>query len=577
LAVRQVIPPVFQLFIAICDCFTLVLSKSFPVQIQIRIDNFTAMNDLTISELIKFHGEEQGDSPALIYAGNTTCYTELISMGQRAARGLSNLGVSHGDRVAFWLPNCPAYVVLYLACAQLGAIAVAVNTRFRSTEVADILSRSGATCLIIWPDFRDINFLQILEELDKTALQNLRTIICYGEEETPSELSPFPSQIEKITYSELVQSQPLLKNHSTPTSGCNIFTTSGTTKAPKFVLHTHQSITNHALAIWRNLEQIIDNGVFFHTLPFCGVFGFNHLSAALAGGKASVIQSAFDAIDAVALIDKYQVHYLSATDDMLLTLLDADLRDSAMPSLVCCGYGAFNLPAEEITKKARQKGVTLVGLYGMSEVQALYARRSHELTPGLRYLPGGKLVSRQAKVRVRNPDTGDLLPHNQSGELEFKGPSLMKEYFGDQPATSESFTNDGYLRSGDLGYTTSKSEFVFEARMGDTLRLGGYLVSPAEIENVITEYKAIEAAQVVAVRVSNKMQPYGFVVAKNDMEINDELLRAHCEERIAKFKVPVAFQCIAQFPTTKSPNGTKIQRAKLRQMAEEALEYDALD
>ena len=75
LAVRQVIPPVFQLFIAICDCFTLVLSKSFPVQIQIRIDNFTAMNDLTISELIKFHGEEQGDSPALIYAGNTTCYT----------------------------------------------------------------------------------------------------------------------------------------------------------------------------------------------------------------------------------------------------------------------------------------------------------------------------------------------------------------------------------------------------------------------------------------------------------------------------------------------------------------------
>ena len=114
------------------------------------------------------------------------------------------------------------------------------------------------------------------------------------------------------------------------------------------------------------------------------------MSAALAGGKASVIQSAFDAIDAVALIDKYQVHYLSATDDMLLTLLDADLRDSAMPSLVCCGYGAFNLPAEEITKKARQKGVTLVGLYGMSEVQALYARRSHELTPGLRYLPGGK-------------------------------------------------------------------------------------------------------------------------------------------------------------------------------------------
>ena len=548
--------------------------KAPKVRKQITIDNFTAMNDLTISELIKPHGDKQGDSPALIYAGNKICYTELISLGQRAARGLSNLGVSHGDRVAFWLPNCPAYVVLYLACAQLGAIAVAVNTRFRSTEVADILYRSRATSLIIWPDFRDINFLQILRELDKTALQELRTIICYGEKESPSEPSPFPSQFEKITYSELVQSPRLLKDHSTPTSGCNIFTTSGTTKAPKFVLHTHQSITNHALDIWRNLEQIIDNGAFFHTLPFCGVFGFNHLSAALAGGKASVIQNAFDATDAVALIDKYQVHYLSATDDMLLTLLDADQRDCAMPSLVCCGYGAFNLPAEEITKRATRKGVKVVGLYGMSEVQALYARRSHEITPELRYLPGGKLVSRQAKVRARNPDTGDILPHNLSGELEFKGPSLMKEYFGDQLATSKSFTSDGYLRSGDLGYTTSESEFVFEARMGDTFRLGGYLVSPIEIENVITEHKAIEAAQVVAVRVSNKMQPYGFVVAKGAIEISNELLRAHCEERIAKFKVPVAFQYLDQFPTTKSPNGTKIQRTKLRQMAEEALESD---
>ena len=539
---------------------------------QKRIDNFMGMSDLTISELVQLQETLHGDSPALIYSGNKTSYTELISMTQRTAGGLSELGVSHGDRVAFWLPNCPAYVVLYLACAQLGAITVAVNTRFRSTEVADIISRSGASCLILWPDFRDVNFLRILEEIDEAALQDLRTIICYGEGETSAEQPPFPGQFEKIPYSELVQSQPLLENHSSPGSGCNIFTTSGTTKAPKFVLHTHQSITNHALAVWRNLEEVISDGAFFHTLPFCGVFGFNHLSAALAGGKSNVIQSAFNAIDAIALIDKYQVHYLSVTDDMLLALLEADKRARAMPTVICCGYGAFNLPAEEINQRAIQQGVSLVGLYGMSEVQALYARRPHEVASTLRYLPGGKLISSQAKVRARNPDTGVLLPHKESGELEFKGPSLMKEYFGDHIATHESFTDDGYLRSGDLGYTTSDAEFVFEARMGDTLRLGGYLVSPAEIENVITEHEAITAAQVVAVRVKNKMQPYGFVIVKSGMKMNDELLRVHCKKRIAEFKVPVAFHYVDQFPTTKSPNGTKIQRAKLRQMAEEAIE-----
>ena len=114
--------------------------------------------------------------------------------------------------------------------------------------------------------------------------------------------------------------------------------------------------------MWLNLEPLIKKEAFFHTLPFCGVFGFNHFSAALIGARANVIQSAFDANEAVNLIDLHKVHYISATDDMLLALLDADDRNPAMPSLICCGYGAFNLPPEEITLRARAKGLKLVGL-----------------------------------------------------------------------------------------------------------------------------------------------------------------------------------------------------------------------
>jgi fatty-acyl-CoA synthase len=254
---------------------------------------------------------------------------------------------------------------------------------------------------------------------------------------------------------------------------------------------------------------------------------------------------------------------------MLLALLEADDRNPAMPSLNCCGYGAFNLPPDEITNRAALRGVDTVGLYGMSEVQALYARRDHQLLQDQRYLPGGKLISKEARVRVRNPDTGQLLDYGESGELEFSGPSMMSEYFENLEATADIFTSDGFLKSGDLGYMTSETDFVFETRMGDTLRLGGYLVSPAEIENHLIDHKTVSAAQVVAILIKNKLKPYAFVIANPEAEIDQEELKEHCKKKLAAFKVPVIFHLLESFPTTNSPNGKKIQRARLRELAEE--------
>lgn len=207
----------------------------------------------------------------------------------------------------------------------------------------------------------------------------------------------------------------------------------------------------------------------------------------------------------------------------------------------------------------------------MSEVQALFARRPHRSPAELRYLPGGMLVDQQAEVRVCDPDSGKILTHKQNGELQFRGPSLMKEYFEDSSATATAFTEDGFLRSGDLGHTLSDKEFVFETRMGDSLRLGGYLVSPAEIENVIMEHDAVLSAQVVAIRHEDKMVAYAFVIAEGDQEIHSPDLSKHCQQKLARFKVPFAFHPLEEFPTTKSANGTKIQRAKLRQIALESI------
>ena len=161
-----------------------------------------------------------------------------------------------------------------------------------------------------------------------------------------------------------------------------------------------------------------------------------------------------------------------------------------------------------------------------------------------------------------------LLPHNTPGELEISGPGLMSEYFENATATAAALTEDGYLRTGDLGYTTADNTFVYLTRMGDTLRLGGFLVSPVEIESHLAEHPSVAGAQVVAVRVGDATRPFAFVVPTPGEAISEAQLGEHCVAALARFKVPVRFVTLDAFPTTEGPNGTKIQRARLREMAE---------
>src|SRR5215203_6633889 len=98
----------------------------------------------SLTDLLAQQEKERANAPALIYAGQPITYAALAAESQRVAQGLADLGVTAGDRVALWLPNVPAWLACFFACAQLGAIVVTVNTRFKSTEVADIVGRAGA-------------------------------------------------------------------------------------------------------------------------------------------------------------------------------------------------------------------------------------------------------------------------------------------------------------------------------------------------------------------------------------------------------------------------------------------------
>jgi fatty-acyl-CoA synthase len=513
--------------------------------------------------------EETPDAPAFIHGERALTFAELLECAARTAQGLADLGVGPGDRVALWLPNVPAYPILYFACVRLGAIAVAVNTRYRAVEVADIVGRSGAKVLACAPGFRRIDFLSILADIEPAALDRLAAIIVVGEE--PASAPPAIERLRRVPFDRLLSRPAHAANHALASAPCNIFTTSGTTSAPKFVLHRQGAIAGHAQQVARVFGFTAPDTLSLAILPLCGVFGFNQTLATLAAGKPSVLVESYEIDEIARLIQRHKPTTMFGSDDMYARLLDVMPGRWPFRSIKWAGYGAFNASLEDLPERAQPRGLRLVGLYGMSEVQALYARQPLKAPMARRKLGGGLPTSPLGHVRVRDPDSGALLGPGQPGALECAGPSLMVGYYGNEAATAQAMTADGYVRTGDLAQLDGRGGFTFLSRMGDVLRLSGFLVNPLEIETHIQKLPAIADCQTIAVPRPEGVCAVSFVILKHGATLDEAATIAHCRHGLANYKVPLRVFAVDDFPKTPSPNGFKIQRGKLREMAERLL------
>lgn len=499
----------------------------------------------------------------------TLTWKNLHDRTRAVAGGFAALGVGPGDRVAVWLPNRSAWLVAFFACAQLGAIAISVNTRFRHVEVGDLLRRSEAKLLVYWPGFKDIDFENILAQCSTADLARLQTIIGYTEDHAavPAIVAGKPVK----AWQDIVQGKPLQSAEGTPDSLCVVFTTSGTTKAPKLVAHRQRNVLSHGANVARQYGLQPDDR-FLLLPPFCGVYGFSSAMAALSAGTPLILAPTWNPDQFAELIDRHQVTHFTASNEAVAQLLEARKEARPYPSVKFIVSANLNPAYSDIAVTAAERGVCVIGLYGSSELHALFSHSDCSAPPDVRGRAGGTPGSAVARVRMRDPETGALRPAGEAGELEVLAPeSRFMEYLNDPQATRAAFTEDGYFRTGDLAVLEPDGSFTYLGRMGDTLRLGGFLVAPAEIEELLQEHPTVDACQIVGVEHRNALRPVAFVRPRAGTVIDEQSLIAYAADRVAKYKVPVRVFAIDEFPTTPSANGTKIQKTRLREMAEERL------
>jgi len=216
----------------------------------------------------------------------------------------------------------------------------------------------------------------------------------------------------------------------------------------------------------------------------------------------------------------------------------------------------------------------MTGMYGASEVNALFSKQPDHLPLDEQIKAGGVPVSPEAHVRIRDVETGELLPAGENGIIEIRAPSNFTGYWNDLDATTKAIDAEGFYSTGDMGMLREDGSFVYEARIDDAMRLSGFLVNPGEVEDVLKEIEGVEDAQVIAVTLEGKMRSAAFIIPAPGASPDPDQVIAETGRLMAAFKVPARVWVVDQFPVTESANGMKIQRGQLRKMAAERLEKE---
>ncbi|WP_369721582.1 AMP-binding protein [Bradyrhizobium sp. LLZ17] len=518
-------------------------------------------DDFSLHSLI---GPETAVHPAFVFDGTPVSRAEFSLKVEQTATWLAALGIGKGDVVAVWLVNRVEWIALLFAAARLGVVIAAVNTRYRSAEVVHLLKLSGAKLLVLEPAFRTIDFAAILADIATTDVPALRQLAVLGADAIPAHW-PY------VRFDAFEKSYPVVppapEDVELPVL---LYTTSGTTKGPKLVAHSQRTLATHAASVAKALKLDPRKHSLLAMLPFCGTFGMTGLLACLAAGVTVHVLDAFEAASALAILSKHKITHSFGSDEMFRRTLALTDAPRPFPHLELFGFAAFQPGWRELAAAAEARGVPLYGLYGSSEVQALFSigRASDGFAD--RIEGGGWPMSPRANVRVRDTETGALAADGVSGEIEISAPSCFLGYFNNPEATRDALTADGFFRTGDIGRLRGDGSFVYETRAGDAMRLGGFLVAPGEIEDELKSCTGVADAQVVAVDLKGQARCVAFVIPAREPQQatpQQDALTAQLRERLAGYKIPARIYVVDAFPVTDSANGVKIQRAQLRAMA----------
>lgn len=509
--------------------------------------------EVALTEYLRIWARLQPQKPAVIFYGHVTSYADLDKQSDRFAAMLMAKGVRKGDRVAVFMPNCPQFHIAFFGILKLGAIHVPVSPLSRAFELAYELNDTDAEVIVALDQLAPV----VDQVRGETKLREV--IVTSFAEVLPAEPTiPVPDSIRGPrvavpgatdllpALAALPEPKPLPPAALDDIAALNY--TGGTTGMPKGCVHTQRDMVytaaaNHGISVVSN-----QNSIYMSFFPEFWIAGENFgLIFPLFAGATLVLLARWDAVGALAAIDRYKVNVTAMPVDGAVELMDHPrFKEFDLSSLDQVRVVSF---VKKLNPDYRKRWKDLTGIilaeasWGMTETHTSntfvsgfqendFDLLSQPIFVGLP-VPG-------AEFKITDFETGELVPLGGEGEIRVRTPSLLKSYWNKPEATAQSLV-DGWLRTGDIGTIDTQGFLHFLGRRKEMLKVKGMSVFPPEIEALLGQHPKVLGSGVVGRDDADKGQvPVAFIQLKPEAHgsVTPAEIQAWCAERMAVYKVP---------------------------------------
>jgi fatty-acyl-CoA synthase len=532
---------------------------------------------LTIGDMFDQIAARYPDNEALVsrHQGLRYTYRQFRAEVDRCARALMALGVEKGERIGIWAPNCAEWAIIQFATSKLGAILVNINPSYRLNEVEYALRQSGCSWLVIAPEFKTSNYTDMVHELAPelarsrpaalraAKLPDLRAVIRLGDEASPGMISwgDLLARADAVTAADLAGRQRQ-QEFDDP---INIQYTSGTTGYPKGATLSHHNILNNGYFV-TELLHFTDRDRLLIPVPLYHCFGMvmGNLGCMTHGATMIYPSAGFDPTAVLEAAEMERGTALYGVPTMFIAELNhPDFARYDLSSLRTGIMAGAPCPVEVMKQVKSVMNMTDVAIaYGMTETSPV-STQTRIGAPLAKQVGTVGQVLPHVQIKVVNPQTGQVVPIGEQGELCTRGYSVMLGYWDNDEATRLAIDTARWMHTGDLATMDDEGYLNIVGRIKDMIIRGGENVYPREIEEFLYRHPAVEDVQVIGVPDEKFGEEImAWVRLREGHAATAEDLRDYCRGQIAHYKIPRYVKFVDGFPMTVTG---KVQKFLMRE------------
>ncbi|WP_371831881.1 AMP-binding protein [Rhodococcoides fascians] len=510
-----------------------------------------------LDEIVARFGER--DALIEMSSGRRWSYAEFHRDVVSLAAALMARGVSAGDRVAIWAPNCAEWTMIQYATAKIGAILVTVNPAYRAHELRYLLQQSQCRLLIAVPTFKSSDYSAIVGDVsaDCPALEDA---IFIGTDQW----AEFVDGGSRIDPAEVAKVQARTRS----VDPINIQYTSGTTGSPKGATLSHRNILNNGYFIGELLEYTEADRVCI-PVPFYHCFGMviGNLACTTHGSAMVIPGPTFDPVQTLRAVQVARCTSLYGVPTMFIAELEhSDFGAFDLSSLRTGVMAGSPCPTKVMEQVIDRMGMFEVAIcYGMTETSPV-SLQTRPNDPIVKRVSTVGRVGPHLEVKIVDPATGEVVERGEAGELCTRGYAVMLGYWEAPELTAGAIDDDGWMHTGDLGMMDRDGYVSITGRIKDMVIRGGENIYPREVEEFLFSHPDIVDAQVIGV----PDQKYGeelvacLRMRPGAVELTAETLGEFCRGKLAHYKIPRYVRVMNSFPMTVTG---KVRKIELRESA----------